>query len=150
MVRLPKKVRDNKSDPIAAPEPVAVRTRFRILLADDNRDAAESLATLLELDGHQLAVVHDGPAAIEAFAAIGPQFALLDIGMPGLNGYEVARRIRQSHPDSAAKLVAITGWGRDDDKTRALEAGFDYHLTKPVELERLTEIIQKLPVPGAL
>lgn len=144
-VRFPKKARNIQSDPIPAPQPIAVQSRLRILLADDNRDAAESLAALLEIDGHQVAVVHDGPAAIEAFAEIRPQWALLDIGMPGLNGYEVAKKIRLSHPDSAAKLVAITGWGQDDDKTRAIEAGFDYHLTKPLELERLTEIIRKPP-----
>jgi CheY-like chemotaxis protein len=102
----------------------------------------------LQIDGHEVTVVHDGPAAIEAFARIRPILALLDIGMPGLNGYEVAKNIRQSHPDSAAKLVAITGWGQDDDKSRAIEAGFDYHLTKPVEFERLTEIIQLLSAEG--
>jgi PAS domain S-box-containing protein len=147
-VRFPKRARNIKSDPAAAPKPIAERPRLRILLADDNRDAAESLAALLEIDGHEVVVVHDGPAAIEAFLEIRPQLALLDIGMPGLNGYEVAKKIRQSHRDSAAKLVAITGWGQDDDKTRAIEAGFDYHLTKPVELERLTEIMQLLSAAG--
>jgi PAS domain S-box-containing protein len=147
-VRFPKKVRHIKPDPATASNPVAVEARLRILLADDNRDAAESLAALLQLDGHEVAVVHDGPAAIEAFARIRPIVALLDIGMPGLNGYEVAKNIRQSHPESAAKLVAITGWGQDDDKSRAIEAGFDYHLTKPVEFERLTEIIQLLSAEG--
>jgi PAS domain S-box-containing protein len=147
-VRFPKRARNIKSDPAAAPKPIAERPRLRILLADDNRDAAESLAALLEIDGHEVVVVHDGPAAIEAFLEIRPQLALLDIGMPGLNGYEVAKKIRQSHRDSATKLVAITGWGQDDDKTRAIEAGFDYHLTKPVELERLTEIMQLLSAAG--
>jgi PAS domain S-box-containing protein len=147
-VRFPKRARNIKSDPAAAPKPIAERPRLRILLADDNRDAAESLAALLEIDGHEVVVVHDGPAAIEAFLEIRPQLALLDIGMPGLNGYEVAKKIRQSHRDSATKLVAITGWGQDDDKTRAIEAGFDYHLTKPVELERLTEIMQMLSAAG--
>jgi PAS domain S-box-containing protein len=148
-VRFPIKTRDIESDAASVPRPIAAPATLRILLADDNRDAAESLAALLQIDGHDVAMVHDGPAAIEAFARIGPELALLDIGMPGLNGYEVAKRIRQSHPDSAAKLVAITGWGQDDDKTRAIEAGFDYHLTKPVELERLTEIMRRLSPRGA-
>jgi PAS domain S-box-containing protein len=115
----------------------------RVLLADDNRDAAATLAELLQLNGHEVTIVHDGPGALAAFGDLRPDMVLLDIGMPGLDGYEVAQRIRQDYPGSAAKLIAITGWGQEDDKARALAAGFDYHLTKPVDLDRLTELIER-------
>ena len=81
--------------------PASAQISRRILVADDNRDVAETLAALLEIDGHQVTLVHDGASAIDVFALILPEIVLLDIGMPGLNGYDVARRIRQSHPDSA-------------------------------------------------
>ncbi len=117
----------------------------RILVADDNRDAAESLAALLQLDGHEVTIVHDGDAALSAFAASRPDIALLDIGMAGMNGYEVARAIRQAHPGSLAKLVAITGWGQENDRLRAFAAGFDFHFTKPVDLQRLSAIVDSPP-----
>jgi PAS domain S-box-containing protein len=121
----------------------------RILLADDNRDAAESMAALLELEGHEVTVVRDGPAAFAAFKAVSPDIVLLDIGMPGLTGYEVARMIRQEHPDSGAKVIAITGWGQQDDKARALAAGFDNHLTKPVDLQLLLDLVQPEAAHGS-
>ena len=111
--------------------------RMRILVADDNRDAAASLATLLELDGHEVAVVHDGEAALESAAAWKPHVALLDIGMPKRNGYEVAQHIRAAQWGHAMKLVAVTGWGQAEDKRRAREAGFDRHFTKPLDLDAL-------------
>ena len=111
--------------------------RMRILVADDNRDAAASLATLLELDGHEVAVVHDGEAALESAAAWKPHVALLDIGMPKRNGYEVAQNIRAASWGQAIKLAAVTGWGQAEDKRRAREAGFDRHFTKPLDLDAL-------------
>ncbi|MDP8986123.1 MAG: ATP-binding protein [Pseudomonadota bacterium] len=117
----------------------------RILVADDNRDAAESLAALLQLDGHEVTIVHDGEAALTAFAAFRPDIALLDIGMDGMNGYEVARAMRQAQPASLVKLVAITGWGQENDRLRAFAAGFDFHFTKPVDLQRLSAIIDDSP-----
>jgi CheY-like chemotaxis protein len=111
----------------------------RIVVADDNADVAESLAMILRLEGHDVTVVGDGDAAIQAIEAIGPDIAMLDIGMPGLDGYEIARRVRQQLR-IAITLVAVTGWGQESDRARALEAGFDHHFTKPVEPDVLTEL----------
>jgi PAS domain S-box-containing protein len=122
------------------------RPRRRILVADDNRDAADSLALLLRLAGHEVHAVHDGQEALEAVGWFRPDVALLDIGMPKLNGYEVARRIRGHAAGQQMVLVAITGWGQEEDKRRAAEAGFDHHLTKPVDpaaLERLLSGLRK-------
>jgi PAS domain S-box-containing protein len=118
----------------------AAGPRRRILVADDNRDAADSLAMVLRLGGHEVHAVHDGQEAVEAAAWFRPDLALLDIGMPKLNGYEVARRIRAQPWGRGVLLVALTGWGQEEDKRRAREAGFDQHLTKPAapaDLERL-------------
>ena len=116
--------------------------RRRILIADDNRDSAETLAALLRMEGHEVTSVHDGPVALSRFAEINPDVALLDIGMPGLTGYEVARRMRQSSAGASITLIAITGWGQDIDKERAYAAGFDHHLTKPVDPQRLAELLR--------
>jgi CheY-like chemotaxis protein len=121
--------------------------RRRILIADDNRDAAQSLAMLLELEGHDVTVVHDGHAAVEAFKEFRPEVVLLDIGMPGLDGYEVARTVRQDTLGRAVKLVALTGWGQDRDKARALAAGFNHHFTKPVEPGRISELLRSIGQP---
>jgi CheY-like chemotaxis protein len=118
----------------------AVRRR-RIVIADDNQDMADSLKVLLELDGHVVRTTHDGEGAIELARRVRPDFLLLDIGMPRLNGYEVARHIRMQPWGREMRLVAITGWGQPEDRSRALEAGFDYHLTKPVSLEDLADIL---------
>jgi PAS domain S-box-containing protein len=115
----------------------------RVLIADDNKDAAESLAILLRLDGHEVTVVHDGRQALAAFASMRPHVALLDIGMPELNGYEVAREVRQGPLATTVTLIAVTGWGQDSDKARAIDAGFNHHLTKPVEPERLAELLRQ-------
>jgi PAS domain S-box-containing protein len=123
----------------------APRVGRRILIADDNRDAAESLATLLELDGHEVTIVHDGQAALAAVQTGHPDIALLDIGMPKLSGYEVARQVRQGSLGRSVTLVAVTGWGQESDKARALAAGFNHHFTKPIETERLNELIRSAP-----
>lgn len=116
--------------------------RRRILIADDNRDSAETLAALLRMEGHEVTSVHDGPVALSVFGELKPDVALLDIGMPGLTGYEVARKMRQSAPRAPLTLIAITGWGQDIDKERAFAAGFDHHLTKPVDPQRLVELLK--------
>jgi CheY-like chemotaxis protein len=129
----------------AVPENAAApagRRPLRILLADDNADAVELLRELLELEGHRVAVAANGLAALETAAGFLPDVAFLDIGMPGLNGYEVARRLRATPALAQARLVAITGWGTVDDRARAEAAGFDDHLTKPVELGALKAIIE--------
>ncbi|MDB6044996.1 MAG: Multi-sensor hybrid histidine kinase [Gammaproteobacteria bacterium] len=115
---------------------------YRILIADDNRDSAETLAALLRMDGHEVTTVHDGPVALSAFGELKPQVALLDIGMPGLTGYEVARKMRQAASGASLTLIAITGWGQDVDKERAVAAGFDHHLTKPVDPRRLADMLR--------
>jgi CheY-like chemotaxis protein len=118
----------------------AVRRR-RIVIADDNQDTADSLKVLLELDGHEVRAIADGEGAIELARSVKPDFLLLDIGMPKLNGYDVARHIRMQPWGREMRLVAITGWGQPEDRSCAIKAGFDYHLTKPVSLEDLAEIL---------
>jgi CheY-like chemotaxis protein len=88
-------------------------------------------------------VVHDGPGALAAIASFAPEIALLDIGMPGLNGYEVAQKIREWEPATPVKLIAVTGWGQHSDKARARASGFDHHFTKPVEPERLMDLLRE-------
>jgi len=113
----------------------------RILLADDNRDAAESLAIILRLEGHDVELAHDGQSALDRFAQRRPDVALLDIGMPNTNGYEVARRIRATPDGRDVLLIAITGWAQDADKAESRAAGFDHHLTKPIEPDALIELL---------
>jgi len=115
----------------------------RILLADDNRDAAESLAIILRLEGHDVELAHDGSSALRSFAALKPDVALLDIGMPQANGYEVARQIRATPEGASVLLIAITGWAQDSDKAESRAAGFDHHLTKPIEPETLIGLLDQ-------
>ena len=115
----------------------------RILVVDDNIDAAESLSMLLESLGHQIRMAHTGPAALKTALDFGPDLVLLDIGLPGLSGYEVARRFRANEKLAAAMLVAVTGWGSDEDQRKASEAGFDVHLTKPIEMTAIERVLAK-------
>ena len=116
----------------------------RILVADDNRDAAESMSTMLRLTGNEVRTVHDGVQAVEEAAAFRPDVVLLDIGMPQLNGYGAARNIRAQRWGKDMILVALTGWGQEEDKRKASEAGFDHHFTKPVSLADLDRLIKEL------
>jgi CheY-like chemotaxis protein len=113
----------------------------RILVVDDNRDAAESLGMLLGMVGHEVRVAHDGLEACAAAEEFRPDVVLLDLGLPKLSGYEVARRLREAEGGSDVLLVALTGWGQEEDRRRTREAGFDHHLTKPVELEQLRRLL---------
>jgi CheY-like chemotaxis protein len=113
----------------------------RVLVADDNEDAGESLAMLLRLDGHEVEVANSGTEALALFDRMIPDVAILDIGMPGLSGYEVASRIRERDAGRRVMLIAVTGWGQEADKARASEAGFDHHFTKPVEPEALSALL---------
>jgi CheY-like chemotaxis protein len=133
-------VRQTRSPPRPGPERAL---RRRVLIADDNRDAAESLAMLLQMEGHEVTVVHDGREAVTAFEKMRPDAALLDIGMPGLNGYEIARIIRRAPHGRDVTLVAVTGWGQDNDKAQATEAGFNHHFTKPVEPDAITALLSQ-------
>ena len=142
MLHLPVAITDSASPPIrsSVDSPKITSTR-RFLIADDNRDAADSLGMLLELAGHEVRVAHSGETALSLAQAFRPDTALLDIGMPDLSGYEVARQLRREPWGIGIRLIALTGWGQPDDVRRALEAGFDHHLTKPVEPEALTALI---------
>jgi PAS domain S-box-containing protein len=113
----------------------------RVLVADDNRDAADTLARLLSLHGHEVRVAYDGASALELAREYRPRVAILDIGMPLVNGYEAAQRLRAAH-GSTITLIAATGWGQESDRRRAAAAGFDHHLTKPVDLDELNEILR--------
>jgi signal transduction histidine kinase len=115
--------------------------RRRLLVVDDNVDAAESLAMLLRLGGHDVQVAHDGAAALKLAAASPPDLAFLDIGMPGMDGYELARRVRKHEGLRDVYLVALTGWGQEEDRRRTREAGFDHHLVKPVEPEAIQRVL---------
>ncbi len=127
----------------------ASRPRHRILLADDNRDALDSLAMLLQCDGHEVHTAADGAEALAVAARCRPNVVLLDIGMPKLDGYEVARRIRAEPWGKATVLIALTGWGQDEDRRRSREVGFDSHLVKPLDPERLSTMLSRLPAPQA-
>ena len=129
----------------AAP-PAPGATRRRVLVADDNRDAADSLAMLLRMDGHDVQVVYDGAQAMQAIRESPPEVALIDIGMPEMNGYEVARAVRQMLPKERVTLIAVTGWGQKHDVTRALDAGFDSHFTKPIDPLSVSALLSATPV----
>jgi CheY-like chemotaxis protein len=115
-----------------------------VLVVDDNLDNAESLSMFVRLLGHEVETAHDGLQAIEVAQRFRPDLVLLDIGLPKLDGYEVAQRLRADATCKAACLVAITGWGRDEDNDRAMQAGFDHHLTKPVDPAVLESLIAKM------
>jgi CheY-like chemotaxis protein len=117
------------------------RCTLRVLIIDDNVDMARGLARLIKLLGHEVHVVHDGPTGLEAARSFQPQVVLLDLGLPGLNGYEVAQGLRKEGCGKDARIIAITGYGREEDCTRCLDAGFDSHLVKPVEFRELVSLL---------
>src|SRR5262245_50489297 len=117
------------------------RSEKSVLVVEDNADAAFTLVELLRLWGHEVEVVHDGPAAVGAASRFHPGVILLAIGLPGMDGYEVARRLRAAPETRGALLVAVTGYGQDSDRARARAAGFDHHLVKPVDLNRLRRLL---------
>ncbi len=142
VVRLPVLVETPKPEPtVSEPTPTAAR---RILLVDDNRDSAESLAMLLTLAGNETHTAHDGLEAVEAAAAFRPDVVLLDIGLPKLNGYEACRRIREQPWGKTMVLVAVTGWGQEEDRRKSKDAGFDAHMVKPVDYAALMKLLASL------
>jgi signal transduction histidine kinase/ActR/RegA family two-component response regulator len=156
-------VRPVESFPQAAPGPEILPARepgagtgvkpCRILVADDNKPAAKAISMLLERDGHTIHVAHDGLAALQEAERFLPDIMLLDIGMPHLSGYEVARAIRAAPWGAGAYLIAATGWGQEKDKKLAKEAGFDVHLTKPIDFSQLKELVEnhmKAEIPDPL
>jgi CheY-like chemotaxis protein len=112
----------------------------RILVVDDNLDAADSLALLLRVAGHDVQVCHDGRDALTAAAAFQPEVVLLDIGLPGMDGYEVARQLRERAETERVLIVALTGYGQEEDVRRSMEAGFDHHFVKPADLTALSAL----------
>nr|WP_231402518.1 ATP-binding protein [Caenimonas aquaedulcis] len=143
ILRLPLAEQPADEAPGAAPAGEALG-KTRVLVVDDNHDAGDSLGQILELLGADVRVARDGPQALEAFADYHPSVVLLDIGMPGMDGYEVARAIRERHPHDAATLVALTGWGQDEDRKRARDAGFDHHIVKPAEIDALQRLLSSI------
>jgi signal transduction histidine kinase/ActR/RegA family two-component response regulator len=134
--------RSSESDGFAA-------SQYRVLLVDDNVDFATSLGVLLQGLGHEVRIAHDAPSALETAGRFKPEFAFLDIGLPGISGYELARRLRDSPESAAAVLVAVTGWGQEKDRRQAEEAGFDRHLVKPVELATIRSVLAAFAPGGA-
>ena len=116
---------------------------LKVLVVDDNIDAAESLATVLQMTGRQTCTVYDGAGVLQAARAFGPDVVLLDIGLPGMSGYDVARQLRADPAMSRSILIAVTGWGGEEDRRRSREAGFDEHLTKPIDLGTLDPLLQR-------
>jgi signal transduction histidine kinase/CheY-like chemotaxis protein len=141
-IRLPSLAESPALPPEPAPAPA---TRRRILIVDDNQDAAEWLATVLTLNGHETRVAHDGMEAIRAAERMLPDAVLLDIGLPGLDGYEVCRRIRKEPWGKNLVVVALTGWGQEEDRQKSREAGFNSHLVKPVDDEVIEKLLASLP-----
>jgi CheY-like chemotaxis protein len=130
--------------PDVATVPDSVKTfqgRLRVMVVDDNVDMALSMAMLVKASGHDVRAFHDGPSTLEASAGYRPHAILLDIGLPGMDGHEVARRIRQEPALEGVVLIALTGYGQDSDRKTSLDAGFDHHLTKPADFRDVQAIL---------
>jgi CheY-like chemotaxis protein len=112
-----------------------------LLVVDDNRDAADSLAMMLKMLGHEVVVVYDAWSALEQLSRYQPEFMFLDLGMPGMDGYELARRIRQMNAHEGVVITALTGWGQQDAREKSRAAGFDHHLVKPVDIADIESIM---------
>jgi CheY-like chemotaxis protein len=140
VVQLP--LRDGDDTEAASPQQSDLPPlgRQRLLVVDDNRDAADSLAALLSAMGAEVQTAYDGRSALQLLDELQPEIVFLDIGMPEMDGYEVARRMRQRHGARDVLLVAVTGWGQPADRQRASEAGFDSHLVKPATFDDLQKI----------
>ncbi len=143
---------EGKGEPAAltalAVAPVVAHRHLRILVVEDNQDAADSLRMLLELDGHEVTVAYNGPAGIQAAVACHPDVVLCDIGLPGLDGYGVVHALRHIPETAAIRIIAVTAYSQDSDRRRSREAGFDLHLTKPVDPYQLLQVILSTPRAG--
>ncbi len=144
VVRLPVAAASAARPEVADEGPIEARRSLRVLVVDDNQDGADSLAMMLEALGHQVRVEYDGRAGANAATGWHPDVALLDIGLPGINGYELARTLREAEDTRHATLVAVTGWGQQEDRRRSAEAGFDQHLVKPVDPAHLRALLASL------
>lgn len=145
VVRLPVVVAEAHPPPgPAAIAGVSIERPLRVLVVDDTADSVLSFIMLLEASGHQVETASDGPTGLQAAIRFRPEVVLLDIGLPGLNGYEVARRIREQSHLAGIVLIALTGYGQDSDRDASLQAGFDYHLVKPARIEQIQEILTRV------
>jgi CheY-like chemotaxis protein len=131
-------------EPAPGPTPEAPAVGRRVLIVDDNTDAADLIADALQSLGHLTKVAYDGPSALQAAPEFRPELALLDIGLPVMDGYELGRRLSNVPGCEQVKLVALTGYGQTTDRERSREAGFDEHLVKPIDLERILNVIDRL------
>jgi CheY-like chemotaxis protein len=132
-----------------ARDPKAPASALRILVVDDNVDSALTLAALLSMYGHEVCTAHDGLNALEEMSRFKPDVAILDIGMPKMNGYSVAQHIRSSS-EAQPLLIAVTGWGQEEDRRRSKAAGFDHHLVKPVDPAALAALLSSRPMSSTL
>ena len=123
------------------PDPAA----RKILVVEDNPDAAATMRDFLELSGHEVELAASGTDGVQAARQLHPEVVLCDLGLPGMTGYEVATALRKDPETRSAKLIAVTGYGRDEDRRRSKEAGFDLHLTKPVDPAQLKAVLQEQP-----
>ena len=130
------------------PLPAGPAPARRVLVVDDNRDAADSLAIWLQMEGHEVDVAYGATEALALARARPPAIALLDIGLPIMDGYEAARRIRQRPDAQQILMIALTGWGQGDARRHTLAAGFDYHLIKPVELDEIMKLVNAWSGPA--
>ena len=120
------------------------KRKARILVVDDNPDVADSLAMLLRLEGHEVDIAYSAAATFEAVQRMRPEVVLLDIGLPQMNGYEIARRLRAAPAAERAHLIALTGYGQEHDREQAREAGFAAHLVKPADIEAVSKVLASL------
>ncbi len=150
LIRLPLSPREAPGIPPENPQPESAHRGLRVLIVEDNIDSAETLAELLEIWGHAVRFVHHGQAALEEAREFHPDAVILDIGLPGLDGYQVTRELRRDPSLAATRVIALTGYGLHQDREKALSAGFDIHLTKPVNPERLRALLASLDGKPAL
>jgi CheY-like chemotaxis protein len=151
VVRLPVATQEPSETSDAAPTDklrTATATAHRLLVVDDNKDAANSLAALLRLQGHEVRVAHNGLSGLEIAKTYRPEMIFLDIGMPEMDGYEVARRLRNDQDLKNIVLAALTGWGQQADRQRTAEAGFDHHLVKPADSKIVESLVADLHLRG--
>jgi CheY-like chemotaxis protein len=140
-VRLPSVPQPAAQEPVSASQPRSARS---VLIVEDNDDARQMLAAALALDGHEVRVARDGSSGLALARAASPDVALIDVGLPDMDGYELARRLRGAENGQRMSLVALTGFGQPEDQRRAIEAGFDAHVVKPVSAERLKQVLAEL------
>jgi DNA-binding response OmpR family regulator len=137
-----------QTQPSQTPAVAAAAMRRRVLIVDDNRDAADALAMLLRHTGHEAFVAYDGKTALAAAETDRPDVVLLDIGLPGMSGHDVCRQVREQPWGRNIRMIALTGWGQEEDRRKSREAGFDGHLVKPIDIAAVLEQFQRAPALG--